>query len=111
MQSGNRSVANPQYREDQDLSLAMHVRQELRAVRRLADPDAARSFRAPALRADKVRGEAYAGDTLCSRAVAKPRNADVNPPTNNRRSRATRRQFTFYCAIRGSPCGTVASYR
>jgi hypothetical protein len=30
MQSGNRSVANPQYREDQDLRLAMQVRQELR---------------------------------------------------------------------------------
>jgi hypothetical protein len=30
MQSANRSVANPQYRQDQDLRLAMQVRQELR---------------------------------------------------------------------------------
>ena len=34
MQSGNRSVANPQYREDQDLTLAMQVRQELRDLQR-----------------------------------------------------------------------------
>jgi hypothetical protein len=32
MQSGNRSVANPQYRQDQDLRLAMQVRQELREL-------------------------------------------------------------------------------